>query len=547
MTSRAFSFGTNIPGNSVADVNSYIGANPVAGSKADLFQQFINSHFNSVVPSNYGKWGNTEATRDSPLNPNTETMTQVNTVLQYARAHNMTARMHNLIWGDTTSQPSWVATMLNNPNALDAVSGSNPGGSGNVNSAALRDEISERIAYYVGDGDPDGNGIDGNSGTPDVVDKPDEAPKYAQLDVLNEALHQPKYWNIYGASGVASIYHNVAQGVAASGAQTKLYTNEFNVLQNSPASVNTSGTGIGSDPYANWYRQNIDDIQNAGVAQGFGEVVSGVGSQYYPITETVAGSPAPPSTNNVMKAIQNLAVTGLPLSLTEFGAQSTVTDPDLAAKIVNQSLRMVFGNPTADSFMYWGFWEGATSNLQSGSILVHTDWKNPDGTWDLTPAGRAYEDLLDIQDWDGDTSDGWSTDTTLPVGPHGTIDFTGFYGDYDVTINGHIYHLSLSKGTNQYSIVVAEGDYNGDGRVDSADYTVWRDTLGSTTDLRADGNGDGKIDAPDYDKWAADFGVVYSGGSGAAAVPEPTGLALLLVGGFALSIGQRRRLRPAQI
>ncbi|HEY4231976.1 MAG TPA: endo-1,4-beta-xylanase, partial [Lacipirellulaceae bacterium] len=149
MTSRAFSFGTNIPGNSVADVNSYIGANPVAGSKADLFQQFINSHFNSVVPSNYGKWGNTEATRDSPLNPNTETMTQVNTVLQYARAHNMTARMHNLIWGDTTSQPSWVATMLNNPNALDAVSGSNPGGSGNVNSAALRDEISERIAYYV--------------------------------------------------------------------------------------------------------------------------------------------------------------------------------------------------------------------------------------------------------------------------------------------------------------------------------------------------------------------------------------------------------------
>jgi len=56
LSRNAFSFGTNIPGNTAADVASYIGANPAPGSKADLFQQFINSHFNSVVPSNYGKW-----------------------------------------------------------------------------------------------------------------------------------------------------------------------------------------------------------------------------------------------------------------------------------------------------------------------------------------------------------------------------------------------------------------------------------------------------------------------------------------------------------
>ena len=29
--------------------------------------------------------------------------------------------------------------------------------------------------------------------------------------------------------------------------------------------------------------------------------------------------------------------------------------------------------------------------------------------------------------------------------------------------------------------------------VDAADYSVWRDTLGSTNDLRADGNGDGQV------------------------------------------------------
>lgn len=60
----------------------------------------------------------------------------------------------------------------------------------------------------------------------------------------------------------------------------------------------------------------------------------------------------------------------------------------------------------------------------------------------------------------------------------------------------------------------AIGDYNGDGNVDAADYTVWRDTLGSSSDLRADGDGDGQVDADDYTVWKDDFGNSGSGGSG---------------------------------
>lgn len=45
------------------------------------------------------------------------------------------------------------------------------------------------------------------------------------------------------------------------------------------------------------------------------------------------------------------------------------------------------------------------------------------------------------------------------------------------------------------------GDFNLDGQVDSADYTIWQDTQGSTTDLRADANGDGRVDQADYDLW----------------------------------------------
>jgi hypothetical protein len=52
----------------------------------------------------------------------------------------------------------------------------------------------------------------------------------------------------------------------------------------------------------------------------------------------------------------------------------------------------------------------------------------------------------------------------------------------------------------------AIGDYNLDGLVNSADYIIWRGTLGSVTDLRADGNGNAEIDAGDFGVWKTNFG-----------------------------------------
>ncbi|TWT40786.1 hypothetical protein [Botrimarina hoheduenensis] len=69
------------------------------------------------------------------------------------------------------------------------------------------------------------------------------------------------------------------------------------------------------------------------------------------------------------------------------------------------------------------------------------------------------------------------------------------------------------------------GDYNFDGVVDVADYTVWRDSLGSAVLLDADGDGDHVIDQDDYALWAASFGNVAS-----LAIPEPASAFLLLTG-----------------
>ncbi|QDT68933.1 hypothetical protein MalM25_18590 [Planctomycetes bacterium MalM25] len=91
---------------------------------------------------------------------------------------------------------------------------------------------------------------------------------------------------------------------------------------------------------------------------------------------------------------------------------------------------------------------------------------------------------------------------------------------------------------------VLPGDYNLDGKVDAADYTVWRDTDGSVgVGLAADGDGDGDVDVDDYLVWKGNYGAMamspaMAPGSFAvaSAVPEPTAAALvvLALGGVAL-------------
>jgi hypothetical protein len=92
------------------------------------------------------------------------------------------------------------------------------------------------------------------------------------------------------------------------------------------------------------------------------------------------------------------------------------------------------------------------------------------------------------------------------------------------------------------------GDYNGDGIVNAADYTIWRATLGSMTDLRANGDNTGGsagvIDQADYDFWQSHFGNTSAGAGAASArsVPEPSSIILTAVA--LLCFGASRGARP---
>jgi hypothetical protein len=96
------------------------------------------------------------------------------------------------------------------------------------------------------------------------------------------------------------------------------------------------------------------------------------------------------------------------------------------------------------------------------------------------------------------------------------------------------------------------GDYNDDGTVDGADYTVWRDNLNMSAAALAnrDPNISGLVKESDFLSWRNHYGESNGGGAGAsvsvlayapAAVPEPSSLTLLVMAGATLLMARMRR------
>jgi hypothetical protein len=103
----------------------------------------------------------------------------------------------------------------------------------------------------------------------------------------------------------------------------------------------------------------------------------------------------------------------------------------------------------------------------------------------------------------------------------------------------------VTGGVEYFTAAGVLGDYSGDGKVDAADYTLWRDHLGSNFPLPNQGAAPGQITTQDYDVWKAHFGETINamgGGVGAAAsVPEPSTLGLIFFAAAAATLSSRRQ------
>jgi len=98
---------------------------------------------------------------------------------------------------------------------------------------------------------------------------------------------------------------------------------------------------------------------------------------------------------------------------------------------------------------------------------------------------------------------------------------------------------------------VLAGDYNHDGIVDAADYTVWRNNLGNVgapgiagdgDDGTLTGTPDGMVDQKDYEFWRSRYGMSFGTGSITIVVPEPaTHLAFGIMAVMATAAGLTQR------
>ncbi len=97
-------------------------------------------------------------------------------------------------------------------------------------------------------------------------------------------------------------------------------------------------------------------------------------------------------------------------------------------------------------------------------------------------------------------------------------------------LTGVVLYQALSAGV--------AGDYNNNGIVDAADYTLYRDTLGQSVTLPNDST-PGTVTTADYTVWKNNFGLIAGAAVAAAAsVPEASSLVLALVG---VAVVARRR------
>jgi hypothetical protein len=95
---------------------------------------------------------------------------------------------------------------------------------------------------------------------------------------------------------------------------------------------------------------------------------------------------------------------------------------------------------------------------------------------------------------------------------------------------GDLFKFNTGSSFVGVTTVALSGDFDGNGIVDAADYTIWQDNLGSDAAvLGGNGSGAATVVQADYAIWKTNFGATAASSSGANLVPEPATLLLALL------------------
>jgi PEP-CTERM motif len=180
---------------------------------------------------------------------------------------------------------------------------------------------------------------------------------------------------------------------------------------------------------------------------------------------------------------------------------------------------------------------GAGLNLSIQGVVPNAKYALK--VWSYNPDNTIYSTPTQFSPLSGSNTTGTSASITQFANPLPTSlndsSTTIYVSSTTNTLDIHAASTANFGGTrlNGFTLTLA-GDYNGDNRVDAADYVVWRKTDGTQAG---------------YDAWRSNFGASLGAGSGSlseSAVPEPSSLMTLMFG--VLLCGKQRRFmrRPTK-
>jgi len=127
------------------------------------------------------------------------------------------------------------------------------------------------------------------------------------------------------------------------------------------------------------------------------------------------------------------------------------------------------------------------------------------------------------------------------------LDFASADGTFTLNLpslsSGLFWNTNELLATGTLAVVAGiAGDYNGDGIVDAADYTVWRNNLGAPAGTLLNDIDGGVIGQAQYGTWKVNFGRSSDVGSlSNAVVPEPTSGRLLILTAACVALGSANR------